>query len=94
MYVLNTQFLKHDTLTDIITFEYSDKISNSVLAQIYISIDRVRENAKHLKVSFFKELLRVIAHGMLHIKGYDDKTSKEKEIMRYWETYHILRFYR
>jgi len=76
---LNKKFLKHNTLTDIITFQYSsDKLS----AEIFISIPRVKENAKKYDVSFENELHRVIIHGILHLCGYKDKTSGKKKEMK------------
>jgi rRNA maturation RNase YbeY len=77
---INEQFLKHDTYTDVITFDYTcdEKISGDII----ISIDRVRENAKIFNVSFDEELRRVMAHGILHLCGYKDKTKQELKIMR------------
>lgn len=74
------QFLNHDTYTDIITFDLSDD-EDSVFGEIYISIDRVLDNAKRFEVSILDELLRVISHGLLHLIGYDDKTKAKKTIM-------------
>ncbi|MFN7013699.1 MAG: rRNA maturation RNase YbeY [Bacteroidia bacterium] len=77
---LNQRFLKHNTYTDIITFDYSEgKILNG---EIYISIDRVKENAEKFKTDFISELYRVIIHGALHLAGYKDKTKEQKEKMR------------
>lgn len=78
---LNQDFLNHDTLTDIITFDNSSP-GNALEGEIYISIDRVKENAKALNVSFDEELHRVIIHGVLHLLGYHDKKPAEKAIMR------------
>ena len=76
---LNKKFLKHNTLTDIITFQYpSERLS----AEIYISIPRVKENAKKFEVSFENELHRVMIHGILHLCGYADKSPAKKIIMR------------
>lgn len=77
---LNRQFLKHQTLTDIITFDYTSQ--NVINAEIYISTERVRENAKDFGVNFTKELQRVIIHGVLHCCGYSDKLEKDKTLMR------------
>lgn len=77
---LNQKFLNHDTYTDIITFDYSEQ--NILAGEIYISIERVKENAKLYKVSFKEELLRVIVHGLLHLSGYKDKTKQEQKVMR------------
>lgn len=77
---INQDYLDHDTYTDIITFDYSDK--KGIKGEIYISIDRVKENAITYNVTFEIELLRVMAHGILHLLGYGDKTRKEEEVMR------------
>lgn len=77
---LNQRFLNHNTYTDIITFDYSE--GKTLNGEIYISIDRVRENAQKFKVDFEKELLRVIIHGALHLAGYKDKSKEQKEKMR------------
>ena len=80
----NKAFLQHDTLTDIITFDLSEK-ETALDAEIYISIDRVKENARHFATSYQEELHRVIFHGMLHLCGFKDKTPEEKAIMRQQE---------
>ena len=78
---MNQGFLKHNTLTDIITFDNSEK--TSVLeGEIYISVERVEENAKKYNVPFEDELNRVMIHGVLHLLGYKDKKPTEKAIMR------------
>ncbi len=77
---LNVEYLDHDTLTDIITFPYAEP--PTIHGDIFISIDRVRDNANDFKVSFEKELTRVMAHGVLHLCGYGDKTAEEKRLMR------------
>lgn len=83
---LNKKFLKHNTFTDIITFQYpSDKLS----AEIFISIPRVKENAKKFKVSFENELHRVMIHGILHLCGYTDKTSEKKKEMKEKEDFYL-----
>ncbi len=78
---INVQFLKHDTLTDIITFNYNPS-EKEIEGEIYISIDRVRENAKTFGVDFQTELHRVIIHGVLHLIGYNDKNKSQKALMR------------
>lgn len=79
---INQQFLKHDYFTDIITFDLSESDSKKTIGEIYISIDRVRENALNLKTSLKEELHRVIFHGVLHLCGYKDKTQKDVIEMR------------
>ena len=78
---INQKFLKHDYYTDIITFDLSET-PKQVIAEVYISVDRVKDNARALGVSVKKELHRVIFHGALHLCGYKDKTVKDKGIMR------------
>ncbi len=77
---INLEYLDHDTLTDIITFPYADP--PLIEGDIFISIDRIRENAQLFKVSFEQELHRVMAHGVLHLCGYGDKTDEEVKQMR------------
>jgi probable rRNA maturation factor len=78
---INIQFLKHKTYTDIITFNYNPS-KLEIEGEIYISIDRVLENAEIYKTDFFTELNRVMVHGVLHLLGYNDKTKSEKQAMR------------
>lgn len=85
---INKQFLKHDDYTDIITFELSET-AGIIEGEIYISVERVRENAAIFKVPFHTEILRVIYHGALHLCGYGDKTSKQTSEMRIKEDYYI-----
>lgn len=77
---INKEHLDHDYLTDIITFPLSD--SDTIEADIFISLDRVKENSGKLNLYFLDELHRVIIHGVLHLLGYGDKTSEEKSLMR------------
>lgn len=79
----NQYFLNHDTYTDIITFD--ERVGNIVSGSIMISVDRVQENAEFFGKSFEEELLRVVAHGTLHICGYKDKTEEESKEMRFKE---------
>jgi probable rRNA maturation factor len=79
---MNKEFLQHDTYTDIITFPYDDGESDGLVGEIFISIDRVRENAAEFGVVFDQELRRVMAHGLLHLAGFKDKTAKEVKAMR------------
>ncbi len=81
---INRQYLKHDFYTDIITFDLSEK-NQPLNAEIYISVDRVRENAREFSSSLRLELHRVIFHGALHLCGYKDKTAKEEGVMRKME---------
>lgn len=78
---INQQYLQHDTFTDIITFDQSEE-EGIVSSDIYISLDRVKENAKLHSVSFHQELHRVLIHGILHLIGYTDKTTQDKSKMR------------
>jgi probable rRNA maturation factor len=77
---INREYLKHDTFTDIITFDNSED-SAQINGDIFISIDRIRDNAKDFKVSESNELHRVMIHGTLHLLGYRDKTKQEKSVM-------------
>jgi|TARA_B110000879_G_C10777978_1_gene357889 rRNA maturation RNase YbeY len=83
----NMEFLKHDTLTDIISFDYT--IGSLVSGDIFISIERVIENAAAFKVSFEDELHRVMVHGILHYCGYRDNERDDKELMRSKEDYYL-----
>jgi len=90
LHKINVAYLQHDTLTDIITFDYTEgKVLHS---DIYISVERVKENAEIFKVPFQRELLRVLAHGLLHLCGYKDKTSKDSALMRQKEEEMMLLF--
>jgi probable rRNA maturation factor len=79
LHELNVEYLQHDTFTDIITFQYSDL--PIIEGDIFISIERVRENAQAYAPSFEHELRRVMIHGALHLCGYGDKTPEEKKLM-------------
>ena len=83
----NIKFLNHDTLTDVIAFDYCKK--EIISGDIIISIDRVKENATIFNVSFFNELERVMVHGLLHLLGYKDKNKKDALIMREKENFYI-----
>ena len=80
MHQLNVEFLNHDTLTDIISFDYS--VGKQIHGEVYISIERVLENAALFETDFENELHRVIIHGILHYCGYNDKTETESDQMR------------
>ena len=84
---INQQFLQHDYFTDIITFDLS--VSEQVTGEVYISLDRVKDNASKLAISFEDELLRVIFHGALHLCGYKDKKKSEISNMRNQESVYI-----
>lgn len=90
LHKLNVEFLNHDTLTDIITFDYS--LGKEVHGEVYISIERVGENASDFNVSFEEELHRVIIHGVLHLCGYKDKTELQKDDMRSKENFYLQSF--
>ena len=77
---INQEYLNHDTYTDIITFDHSEE-NMEISGDIYISIDRVKENAKTYKSTFIDEIHRVIIHGTLHLLGYTDKSKKDKQLM-------------
>src|SRR5690606_24146309 len=77
---INTEFLNHDDYTDIISFDYS--VGNELHGDIFISVERVRENAQEFAVPFDEELNRVMAHGILHYSGYKDKSDVDAQIMR------------
>ena len=89
---INQQYLRHDFYTDIITFNLSSDKYSAVIGEIYISIDRVRDNATNLDVPVQNELLRVIFHGALHLCGFKDKSAKEKAIMRKAEDKYLALF--
>lgn len=84
---LNIEFLDHDTLTDIISFDYT--LGKLISGDIYISVERVRENATDFEVTFENELSRVMIHGILHYCGYKDKTEVEEAEMHSKENYYI-----
>ncbi|MCA6421324.1 MAG: rRNA maturation RNase YbeY [Flavobacterium sp.] len=88
---LNQEYLRHDTLTDIISFDYS--IGNELHGDVFISVERVRENADEFNVSFLEELKRVMAHGILHYCGYKDKNEKDEFIMRQKEEEKMAMFH-
>jgi len=77
---INQQYLDHDTLTDIISFDYS--VGNELHGDIFISVERVRDNATDFNVSFEEELKRVMVHGVLHYCGYKDKSESDERLMR------------
>ncbi len=90
LYEMNMEYLNHDTYTDILTFDMSE--GDEIAGDMYISIDRVKDNAKEMGVPWQEELDRVMVHGLLHLLGYNDKTEEEKRIMREKEDEYLLVF--
>ncbi len=84
---INQEHLNHDTYTDIITFDYTE--DGIISSEIYISVDRVKENAKNLSIAALDEMHRVIIHGVLHLCGYKDKSEKQAKTMRTKEDYYL-----
>lgn len=87
---INQDYLKHDYYTDIITFNLSN--TNTITGEVYISTDRVKDNAQTEKISYRDELLRVVIHGVLHLCGYNDKTKSEISEMRSREDRYLRLF--
>jgi rRNA maturation RNase YbeY len=87
LHKLNVDFLNHDTLTDIISFDYS--VGKTLQGDIFISIERVIDNAKDFNVSFEAELNRVLVHGILHYCGYKDKSEDDAKLMREKENFYL-----
>ena len=87
LHKLNVEFLDHDTLTDIISFDYS--VGKTIQGDVFISVERVRDNANDFGVSFKEEISRVIIHGVLHYCGYKDKTDSDVNAMRQKENYYL-----
>lgn len=90
LHKINLEYLNHDTLTDIISFDYC--VGKELHGDIFISIERVRENAVEFEVAFDNELKRVMAHGILHYCGFKDKTEADLVLMRQKENEKILLF--
>ncbi|MDR0415518.1 MAG: rRNA maturation RNase YbeY [Prevotellaceae bacterium] len=84
---LNKSYLNHDYYTDVITFDYSN--GNTIAGDIFVSVDRVRDNAVDYEVSFRSELCRVVIHGVLHLCGYHDSVEAERKIMRAKEDFYL-----
>jgi rRNA maturation RNase YbeY len=91
LHKINVEYLDHDTLTDIITFDNS--IGKMIHSDIVISVERVADNAKDFNVSFEEELKRVVIHGVLHLCGYKDKSDEEDALMRQKENEKIKMFH-
>jgi rRNA maturation RNase YbeY len=85
---INRKYLDHNFYTDVITFDLSSS-RKEILADIYISVDRIRENAKSLKLSLKEELHRVMLHGLLHLCGYNDKTEVQRTLIRKKEDFYL-----
>lgn len=84
---MNKQYLKHDYYTDIITFDYVE--NDIVSGDLFISFERVTENAKEFDSEIIRELYRVIFHGILHLTGYNDKSNEEKSLMKEKENFYL-----
>lgn len=91
--LINRQYLNHDYYTDIITFDLSSDPAN-VVSDIYVSVDRVSENAKTLGIPRSRELVRVIFHGALHLCGYKDKSRNDISVMRRKENYYLKQYFK
>ena len=91
LHKINVEYLDHDTLTDIISFDYT--VGNLIQGDIFISIERVRDNANDFNVSFDEELKRVLSHGVLHYCGYKDKSPEDEALMRSKEEEKIQMFH-
>ena len=87
LHTINLEHLNHDTFTDIITFNYCD--GDLISGDIFISIDRIKENAITFQTTFKEELNRVMIHGILHLVGYNDKSESDKELMRSKEDFYL-----
>lgn len=87
LHKINVEFLNHDTLTDVISFDYS--VGKVLQGDIYISTERVADNAKDYRVSFDNEIKRVMIHGILHYCGYQDKTTVQTDLMRSKENHYL-----
>jgi rRNA maturation RNase YbeY len=91
LHKINVEYLDHDTLTDIISFDYC--IGNELHGDIFVSVERVRDNAQDFNVTFEEELKRVLVHGVLHYCGYKDKSEADEQLMRQKEEEKIALFH-
>jgi len=89
LHKINLDYLKHDTFTDIVTFQYNNKNDKLISGDLFISIERVKENAKKFNIVLLDELNRVIIHGVLHLCGFKDKKQTECKEMRIKEDYYL-----
>lgn len=89
LYELNLKYLNHDYYTDIITFDYSTKRSKAINGELYISIDRAKDNAKKINVTVQAEVKRLIIHGLLHLCGYEDANPQAKHAMTKKEDFYL-----
>lgn len=80
---INQEHLKHDYLTDIITFDYT--VDSRISGDLYVSIERIKENASAFNISLYQEVYRIVIHGIMHLCGYKDKTKKDAILMRQQE---------
>lgn len=86
---INKKYLNHYYYTDVITFNYSDNSDDAILGDIFLSVDRLYDQAEKYKIPFHQELCRIIVHGILHLMGYDDKSDIEKSVMTQKEDYYL-----
>lgn len=84
---MNKQYLNHDYYTDIITFDYVEE--NVISGDLFISLDRIKDNAKHFDIELIREVYRVVFHGVLHLVGYNDKTDDEQKVMTEKENFYL-----
>lgn len=92
LFDLNKKYLKRKNLTDVIAFDYSE--ANTISGDIFISIERIKENSEKQKTTFINELFRVMAHGVLHLEGYSDKDKRKKLAMTKKENIYINNIYK
>ncbi|HKO76256.1 MAG TPA: rRNA maturation RNase YbeY [Flavobacterium sp.] len=91
LHKINVEYLNHDTLTDIISFDYT--MGNEIGGDIFVSVERVLDNSKDYNTSFEDELKRVLVHGVLHYCGYKDKSEEDEALMRSKENEKLVMFY-
>jgi len=89
---INRKYLGHNFYTDVVTFDLSSS-PKEILADIYISVDRIKENAKNFQIPLKEELHRVMFHGLLHLCGYNDKTEQQKKLMRKMEDFYTTLYF-